>query len=151
MTKVKSRLNLWVLLLVLAGSCVPITQAPVRQASNTNSGVRIKFYNRTGYGIDSLIVNQTYVGHLAKDSSSVYVAFPGLGFDTGMPMANVEAYLNGKKIITQHGLGRCGTQVSGPPSDQLELALVHEQYRETRQVRLLSILAYEEYLLNKGR
>lgn len=60
--------------------------------------LHIKFYNKTGEDIDSLVVGDTYIGQIKKDSSTEFINFKGLLFDSGFPREKITAIINKKKL-----------------------------------------------------
>jgi len=71
----------------------------------------MKFYNKTGYDLDSLIVNNKYIGHISKDSSTSFIVFDDITLDTGSPIARLSALMNDMAVATPV-YGRCGTEMN---------------------------------------
>jgi hypothetical protein len=70
--------------------------------------VHVKFYNKTGENIDSLIIAETFIGHLKKDSSTESIDFKHFTFDDSIPYEQISAILNSKKSY-QLNWSWCGT------------------------------------------
>ncbi len=118
-------------LLLLAISCVrSITPPPAEEAT-----LRVKFYNKTAAALDSVVIGDTFVGSIAPDSSSGYVAFKYFRFDSGNSREPVQAYLAGKKISTIRS-SRCATEWSALKEGELEFAVIAVAFGETTELRL---------------
>lgn len=63
--------------------------------------LKIKFYNLTGFDVDQIRVNQTYVGSIPKDSVSNFISFPSFWLDGSSPRENISAIFR-KKYIKNH-------------------------------------------------
>jgi len=59
----------------------------------------VKFHNKTGYDIDSLIVGTTSIGYLVKDSETDFLKFPGFNFDSGHPYETLKGIVQGKPLV----------------------------------------------------
>lgn len=70
--------------------------------------VRVKFHNKTGDNIDSLVIAGTYIGSLKKDQSTEYVNFKEFEFDGDLPYENISGIANNKKLEKLHW-SWCGT------------------------------------------
>ena len=73
-------------------------------------GVNMKFYNKTGFELDSLLIGKTFIGNLSKDSATDYINYDLFTLDSGIPIINLVALVN-NKIITTPKTRRCGTQM----------------------------------------
>jgi len=60
--------------------------------------LHVKFYNKTGEDIHSLTVGETYIGQVKKDSSTEFIHFKKLQFDSGFPLEKITAIINKKKL-----------------------------------------------------
>lgn len=77
--------------------------APIVNAQS----VKIRFYNKTEYQIDSLNVNGVFLGTILPNSSSKLMEFQSFPFDGGYPDATATALINRIKVATPH-FPRCG-------------------------------------------
>lgn len=72
--------------------------------------VHLKFYNKTGEDIDSLVVGETYIGKVKKDNSTKFIGFKKLMFDNGIPYDKITGIIKDKKYVklsrSQCGSGR---------------------------------------------
>jgi hypothetical protein len=71
--------------------------------------LHIKFYNKTGESIDSLVIAGTLIGHLKNNSSTEYVDYKEFLFDSGIPYEQISGLINNKKI-EQFNWSDCGTE-----------------------------------------
>ncbi|MNQ39585.1 hypothetical protein D3C85_532100 [compost metagenome] len=70
--------------------------------------IHIKFHNKTGEDLDSLIVAGTLIGHLKSDGSTEYIDFKEFRFDDDLPYEQISSIINNKKIH-QLNWSWCGT------------------------------------------
>lgn len=75
--------------------------------------LKMKFYNKTGFDLDSLSINNTFIGHISKDSVTNYISFDSFVFDSGMADGNLVAIINNKIFATPTTpkTKRCGTEM----------------------------------------
>src|SRR4051812_19544191 len=71
--------------------------------------LHVKFYNKTGENIDSLVVAGTLIGHLKNNSSTEYVNYKEFLFDSSIPYEQISGLINNKKI-DQLNWSWCGTE-----------------------------------------
>ncbi|SNR23171.1 hypothetical protein [Flavobacterium sp. ov086] len=71
--------------------------------------LHVKFYNKTGENIDSLVVAGTLIGHLKNGGSTEYINYKEFLFDSGIPYEQISGSIKDKKI---HELNwsDCGTE-----------------------------------------
>ena len=71
--------------------------------------LHVKFYNKTGENIDSLVIAGTLIGDLKNGSSTKYIDYKEFLFDSGIPYEQISGILNTEKI---HELNwsDCGTE-----------------------------------------
>lgn len=69
----------------------------------------VKIYNKTGNDIDSLIVGEVIIGHISKDSATLYLSFTNFHFDSGYPYENIKGIVQNKSL-KQLNWSRCGTE-----------------------------------------
>ncbi|MWB94273.1 hypothetical protein GON26_07855 [Flavobacterium sp. GA093] len=70
--------------------------------------LHVKFINKTGEQIDSLVIAGTLIGPLKNGSSTEYIDYKKFNFDDSSPYEQLSGLLNGKKI-TQLNWSWCGT------------------------------------------
>lgn len=73
--------------------------------------LKFKFINKTGKNVDSLNVNGVLVGHIDKDSTSQFIFYSSMTFDSGYPIVSMRAYIDNKKVSTRKFIDRCGTEM----------------------------------------
>lgn len=71
--------------------------------------VHVKFYNKTGEDIDSLVVAGNLIGHLKNNSSTESINYKAFLFDSGVPYEQISGLINNKKI-EQFNWSDCGTE-----------------------------------------
>ncbi len=120
--------------ILLAASCARSVSPPAIEEAK----LRIKFYNKTTYTLDSLLIGETLVGSIAADSSSGYVLFNHFRLDTGNANESIQAYMQGKKVLTIPR-SRCASQRSVQKEGELAFALVADTFRDTTELRLEQI------------
>lgn len=71
--------------------------------------LHVKFYNKTGENLDSLVIAGNLIGHLKNGSSTEYINYKEFLFDSGIPYEQISGFINNKKI---HELNwsDCGTE-----------------------------------------
>ena len=71
--------------------------------------LHVKFYNKTGENLDSLVIAGTLIGDLKNGSSTEYINYKEFLFDSGIPYEQISGLINDKKI---HELNwsDCGTE-----------------------------------------
>ncbi len=77
----------------------------------TGQNLKLKFNNKTGKTVDSLYVNGMLVGHIDKDSTSPFIIYKSMTFDSGYPMVSMSTYIDNNKIYTRKIRGFCGTEM----------------------------------------
>jgi hypothetical protein len=81
----------------------------------------IKFYNMTGYDVDQIRVDDTYVGSISKDSVSSFISFPGFWLDGSSPIENISAIFQ-KDYIKNHPYHmECATMFRETTTGELHL------------------------------
>ncbi|MEN2399837.1 hypothetical protein GKZ90_0008615 [Flavobacterium sp. MC2016-06] len=70
--------------------------------------LHVKFYNKTGENLDSLVIAETFIGHLKKDNSTEIIDFKDFYFDGTLPYEQISATIKGKKLNKLHW-SWCGT------------------------------------------
>lgn len=96
-------------------------------SSNEGPDLNVKFYNKTGINIDSLVVGGTFVGFILNDSCSDYIKFSSFHFDSGIPRETIQAYLGERKIKTVIQ-SRCATEWSAKAKGTLEFVIFLQKY-----------------------
>jgi len=71
--------------------------------------VSIKFYNKTGQDIDSLVIGDTYIGHLSNNGSTEFLQFKEFHFDSGIPYENLTGNIH-TNVFSQFYWSWCGTE-----------------------------------------
>ena len=71
--------------------------------------VHLKFYNKTGEDIDSLIVAGTYVGKIKKDSATEFIQFKKLLFENGIPYDEITGIIKNRKVYKLNMGGFCAS------------------------------------------
>ena len=104
---------------------------------NNSSGqdLKVKFYNKTGFDLDSLKIQKNFIGHLAKDSATYFLDFSSLVFDSGIPDANLFAVID-DKIITTPKIRRCGTEMKTMKKGIYEIEIVITNWGNTEAIVL---------------
>lgn len=92
--------------IITAISCIAICIASTHIAAGQN--VTVKFYNKTGSDVDSLIVGSTFVGQIVKDNETDFLKFPNFHFDSGHPYETLKGIVGGKSL-TQLDWSWCAT------------------------------------------
>src|ERR1022692_4030777 len=77
--------------------------------------LHIKFYNKTGHTVDSLVVGKTYVGKILADSSSDDIAYPEIVFFDDKPIELLTCISEGKRI--ENYVDDTGIDSPGKPLD----------------------------------
>jgi hypothetical protein len=72
--------------------------------------LHVKFYNKTGKDINSLVVAGTLIGHLKNGSSTEYIDFKNFTFDSTIPYEEINGIVNNKKL-NQLNWSWCGTGI----------------------------------------
>jgi hypothetical protein len=67
--------------------------------------IHVKFHNKTGEDLDSLIVAGTLIGHLKSNSSTEYIDFKEFRFDDDLPYEQISSIIIIKKYINSIGAG----------------------------------------------
>ncbi|MGO4773478.1 hypothetical protein ACEN2I_17605 [Flavobacterium sp. W22_SRS_FK3] len=70
--------------------------------------LHVKFYNKTGEDIDSLIIAGTLIGNLKNGNSTEYIDFREFAFDSGIPYEQMTGIVKNKKMY-QLDWSDCGT------------------------------------------
>lgn len=70
--------------------------------------LHVKFYNKTGQDIDSLVIAGTFIGHLKNGSSTEYVNYKEFLFNGNIPYEQISGIVN-KKKVSQLDWSDCGT------------------------------------------
>lgn len=70
--------------------------------------LHIKFHNKTGENLDSLVVAGTLIGHLENKGSTEYIDFKNFLFDDNFPYEQISGIINNKKL-NQLNWSWCGT------------------------------------------
>jgi len=73
-------------------------------------GVKVKFYNETGFKIEELNIGNIAIGSLDINSNTDYVFYEKFGFDTGMPDEYCSGNLNGTSTGSYNVFYWCGTE-----------------------------------------
>lgn len=68
----------------------------------------VKFYNMTGYDVDQILVGETFVGSIPRDSVSDFISFPGFLLDSSTPIEPISAILN-HSYINNYKRPMCAT------------------------------------------
>lgn len=71
--------------------------------------LHVKFYNKTGEDIDSLVIAGTLIGFLKNGSSTEYIDFKEFAFDSGTPYEQMSGITKNKKLH-QLNWSDCGTE-----------------------------------------
>ncbi|MBF4514995.1 hypothetical protein IRZ71_01490 [Flavobacterium sp. ANB] len=71
--------------------------------------LHIKFYNKTGKDIDSLVIAGTFIENLKNGNSTEYIDYKEFLFDSGIPYEQISGIVN-KKKISQLNWSDCGTE-----------------------------------------
>jgi len=71
--------------------------------------IHVKFHNKTGEDIDSLVIAGTFIGSLKKDQSTEYISFKEFEFDGDLPYEEISGTTNNKKLDKLHW-SWCGTE-----------------------------------------
>lgn len=72
--------------------------------------LHIKFHNKTGENLDSLVVAGTLIGHLKNNSSTEYIDFKEFTFNDNIPYEQIDGIIKSKKI-SQFNWSDCGTGI----------------------------------------
>lgn len=80
--------------------------------SNDNAidGVKVKFYNETGFKIENLNIGNKEIGSLDINTNTDYIIYKKFGFDTGIPDENCNGTIVNKSIESYNGFYWCGTE-----------------------------------------
>ena len=70
----------------------------------------VKFYNKTGENLDSLVIAGTLIGDLKKEESTKNIAFKQFIFDGSIPYEIISSKIKNKKI-EQLNWSDCGTNI----------------------------------------
>ncbi|WP_337968225.1 hypothetical protein [uncultured Flavobacterium sp.] len=71
--------------------------------------LHVKFYNKTGENLDSLVIAGTFIGDLKNGSSTEYINYKEFLFDSGIPYEQISGFINDKKIYKLNW-SDCGTE-----------------------------------------
>lgn len=99
--KISKRRKIELFIIALLSTIILITYL-------NSKGFHAEFYNKTGEDLDSLIIGETLIGHLKKDSSTEYMHFKDFYFDDDFPYENISALIKNKKA-TKLNWSECGT------------------------------------------
>jgi hypothetical protein len=99
------------------------------------SGIKMKFYNSTGYDLDALLIGNKLIGHLSKDSTTDYINFDSFVFDSGHADANLEALIS-RRIVQTPKYRRCGTQMKTVTTGTYECDIVYSMQNGIEIIRL---------------
>jgi len=72
--------------------------------------LHVKFYNKTGENIDSLVIAGTLIGDLKKEGSTKNIVFKQFVFDGSIPYEIISGKVKNKKI-EQLNWSLCGTDI----------------------------------------
>ncbi|MEG2099952.1 MAG: hypothetical protein RRY99_00420 [Flavobacterium sp.] len=72
--------------------------------------LQVKFYNKTGEDIDSLIIGETLIGHLKNENSTQKINFKEFTFNDNIPYEQINGIVNNKKL-DQLNWSSCGTGI----------------------------------------
>ncbi|OXB24328.1 hypothetical protein B0A80_06460 [Flavobacterium tructae] len=70
--------------------------------------IHIKFYNKTGENIDSLVIGKNLIGNLKNNNSTKHIDFKEFAFDGNIPYEQISGRINNKNI-NQLYWSWCGT------------------------------------------
>ena len=74
----------------------------------TSRRIYAKFYNKTGYDIDSLVIGTTIIGHLSINDSTEFISFRQFQFDGSFPYEKLKCNIQSKRL-SQLNWSWCGT------------------------------------------
>ena len=74
------------------------------------NGVKVKFYNETGFKIEELNIGNKEIGSLDINASTDYTIYERFGFDTGMPDENCNGNIANEYLESYNGFYWCGTE-----------------------------------------
>lgn len=69
----------------------------------------VKFHNKTGENLDSLVIAGTLIGDLKDGNSTEYINYKEFLFDSGIPYEQMSGILDSKKI-NELNWSDCGTE-----------------------------------------
>ncbi|RED25234.1 hypothetical protein BD847_1981 [Flavobacterium cutihirudinis] len=71
--------------------------------------IHVKFHNKTGEDIDSLVIAGTLIGNLKNGSSTEYINFKQFEFDGSIPYEQISGIISHKKV-NQLNWSWCSTE-----------------------------------------
>jgi len=71
--------------------------------------ITVKFYNKTGHDVDSLIVGDTFVGHISNNDSTEFIKFRKFHFDSGIPYEDLKGQIQ-RQTFSEFHSSWCGTE-----------------------------------------
>jgi hypothetical protein len=72
--------------------------------------LHVKFYNKTGENLDSLVIAGTFIGDLKKEEATKNIDFKQFVFDGDTPYEIIKSKIKNKKI-EQLNWSDCGTNI----------------------------------------
>lgn len=70
--------------------------------------LHVKFYNKTGEDLDSLVVGEIFIGKIKNGTSTKYIDYKNFNFDDSLPYEQISGIINSKKL-NQLNWSWCGT------------------------------------------
>ena len=126
MKKIKS--FFWVLIF-----CLTILSCNKTEVLN---GVRVKFYNETGFNIEELNIGNKVIGSLEINTNTNYLIYEKFGFDTGMPDTNCNGKIVNETIESYNGFYWCGTEKSFVEEGIYEMSIKLVEIDSTKYFRI---------------
>ncbi|WP_426486646.1 hypothetical protein [Flavobacterium sp. 2] len=68
------------------------------ESTSADDSFRIKFYNKTGSDIDSLIIAKNFIGHLKNENSTTFLNFKKMNFGGDQTFREISGISNNKKL-----------------------------------------------------
>lgn len=66
--------------------------------NSVDDSVHVKFYNKTGSDIDSLVIAKNFIGHLENESSTAFLNFKKINFNGSQTYQEISGISNNKKL-----------------------------------------------------
>lgn len=101
-----------------------------------NNGVKVKFYNETGFDIENLRIGNVEIGDLENYENTGYIYYDKFGFDTGMPDENCEGYVVSQPTRSFNIFYWCGTEKTNVEEGVYEMTINLVEYSNGKYFRL---------------
>ena len=92
--------------------------------------LKVKFHNRTGFDVDQILVNETFVGSIPKDSVTDLITFPSFWLDDGSPREKISGIYRKEYIANSAFQTECGSGIRQITAGELHLDILIKTVEE---------------------